>query len=388
MFTTELIQQFKELETPFYFYDTDLLDSTLAEVKKYAQRYDFTVHYAVKANTNSEIMSRIAKEGLGADCVSGNEVTQALAVGFQADDIVFAGVGKSDKEILTALEADIFCFNSESVQELEVIQELAQRVEKVARIALRLNPNVKANTHKYITTGLEENKFGISLSQLPEVLQVLEKCKNLELVGIHFHIGSQILDLENFRNLCQRLNEIQDTFEEKNLLLKHINVGGGLGIDYRSPNSNPMSNFEAYFQLFAENIQRRPNQKIHFELGRSIVGQCGSLITKVLYLKEGLKKKFVITDAGMNDLIRPSLYQAYHKIENITSTAETAETYDVVGPVCESTDCFDKNVSLKQTQRGDLLAIRSAGAYGEVMISNYNLRDRAKSYCKDWLLNQ
>ncbi len=385
MFTASLITKFKGLETPFYYYDTTLLANTLAEVKRHADAYQFTVHYAVKANTNPHLMRQIAGAGLGADCVSGNEITQALAVGFKPEHIVFAGVGKSDKEILTALEADIFCFNSESVQELEIINQLAEKTGKIARIALRLNPNVKADTHKYITTGLEENKFGISLSQLDLVIQTLEKCNFLELVGVHFHIGSQIVDLENFKTLCLRLNEIQNTFEAQYFPLQHINVGGGLGIDYRSPEQNPMANFEAYFKIFAENVERRPEQQIHFELGRSIIGQCGSLITKVLYLKEGLKKKFIIADAGMNDLIRPSLYQAYHKIENLTSDSQNWELYDVVGPVCESADCFDKNVSLPSTQRGDLLAIRSAGAYGEVMISTYNLRDRAKSYYLDSL---
>lgn len=382
MFTTELIEKFKGIETPFYYYDTELLANTLDEVKKHADEHKFTIHYAVKANTNAQIMKQIAEAGFGADCVSGNEITQALEVGFQPEHIVFAGVGKSDKEILTALEADIFCFNSESVQELEVINELAEKSGKTARIALRLNPNVKADTHKYITTGLEENKFGISLSQLDAILETLEKCKNLNLIGIHFHIGSQIVDMENFKSLCLRLNEIQKTFESKNLPLKHINVGGGLGIDYRSPDQNPITNFASYFKVFAEYVERRNDQEIHFELGRSVVGQCGNLITKVLYIKEGLKKKFAIVDAGMNDLIRPSLYQAYHKIENLTSESENSEKYDVVGPVCESTDCFDKNVTLSESKRGDLLAIRSAGAYGEVMISSYNLRDRVKSYYK------
>lgn len=382
MFTTELIEKFKGIETPFYYYDTELLANTLDEVKKHADEHKFTIHYAVKANTNAQIMKQIAEAGFGADCVSGNEITQALEVGFQPEHIVFAGVGKSDKEILTALEADIFCFNSESVQELEVINELAEKSGKTARIALRLNPNVKADTHKYITTGLEENKFGISLSQLDAILDTLEKCKNLNLIGIHFHIGSQIVDMENFKSLCLRLNEIQKTFESKNLPLKHINVGGGLGIDYRSPDQNPITNFASYFKVFAEYVERRNDQEIHFELGRSIVGQCGNVVTKVLYIKEGLKKKFAIVDAGMNDLIRPSLYQAYHKIENLTSESENSEKYDVVGPVCESTDCFDKNVTLSESKRGDLLVIRSAGAYGEVMISSYNLRDRAKAYYK------
>lgn len=380
MFNTERIEQLKKLETPFYYYDTKLLSETLNQVSVKAQKHEFIVHYAVKANTNTHLMRQISKSGLGADCVSGNEVLKALEVGFKPEKIVFAGVGKSDKEIITALENDIFCFNIESVQEIRVIHQLAKNINKKAQIALRLNPNVKAQTHKYITTGLAENKFGINLGELDTVLEILKGCNSLELTGIHFHIGSQILDLDNFKNLCLRFNDIQKRFDARDIPLKHINVGGGLGIDYRHPEQNAIPDFESYFDTFAKNIERRPNQKIHFELGRSIIGQCGNLMTKVLYVKKGNQKQFVIVDAGMNDLIRPALYEAYHKIENLTSTSADMETYDIVGPVCESSDRFAEDFALPTTQRGDLLAIRSTGAYGESMASNYNLRDKAKSY--------
>ncbi len=379
MFDNQLIEKFKTLETPFYYYDLPLLQRTLAKVRELAEKYRFHVHYALKANSNEEILKIISSYGLGADCVSGNEILRALATGFQADQIVFAGVGKSDKEILTALEKDIFCFNCESLQEIQVINELAEKSDKIASIAIRINPNVEANTHHYITTGKEENKFGVNMSELNEILEVIRNSAYVKLVGIHFHIGSQIQDLENFKNLCFRVNEIQEWFTAQNIRLTEINVGGGLGINYQHPDLENIADFESYFSIFNQYLKAKPSQRIHFELGRSIVAQCGSLISKVLYVKKGTDKQFAILDAGMNVLIRPALYQAYHKIENITSTSSERVTYDVVGPICESADFFGKEVSLPLTQRGDLIAIRSAGAYGEVMMSDYNLKEQAQS---------
>jgi diaminopimelate decarboxylase len=366
-------------DTPFYYYNLDLLDNTLQQVQQQSNKHGFHVHYAMKANTDSTILKIINKYGLGADCVSGNEVKKALEEGFDKTKVVFAGVGKADKEIIYALEQDIFCFNCESIPELEVINELAAKINRKARVALRINPNVKANTHHYITTGIEENKFGINIYELDAVIERLKTLDNLELLGLHFHIGSQITDLSAFKNLCTRVNELQHWFEDKGLLLKVINVGGGLGVDYMAPDEVPMPDFESYFNIFKQFLEVKPGQQVHFELGRAIVAQCGSLISKVLYVKEGIKTSFVILDAGMNDLIRPALYQAYHKIENISNVGIDTHKYDVVGPVCESSDCFGKVVALPLTQRGHLIAIRTAGAYGQVMASDYNLRARAPS---------
>jgi diaminopimelate decarboxylase len=373
------LKQFEGLKTPFYWYDSQLLDQTLQTVKSLADHHGYHVHYAVKANGNLEILRRVNAAGLGTDCVSGNEILQSIAAGIAPEKIAFAGVGKSDEEIRIGLENNIFCFNCESIPEIEVIDEIAGQMGKRAHIALRINPNVHASTHHYITTGLEENKFGINTWALDDVLKVLERTKNVELIGLHFHIGSQILDMQDFRNLCTRVNEIQEWFYARKIIVDHINVGGGLGVNYEQPDKQPIPTFEEYFKVFAESLKLRPKQQLHFELGRAIVAQCGSLITKVLYVKNGTNKKFAIVDAGFTELIRPALYQAVHKIENISST-EPEEKYDVVGPICESSDCFAKSIDLAGCHRGDLLAIRTAGAYGEAMASTYNLRTLVKGY--------
>lgn len=373
------IERLKTIQTPFYYYDLDVLRKTLDKIKENQQKYGYKVHYAVKANANTTLLGEIRKAGLGVDCVSGNEVRCAVENGFDPAKIVFAGVGKSDWEIEYALEAGISCFNVESVPEMEVINEIAAKKGKIAHIALRVNPNIDAHTHHYITTGLEENKFGIGLWELEKVVDRIPSLSNLELVGVHFHIGSQILDTAPFQELCNRINDLQKQLERKKVFLKSINVGGGWGIDYVNPDGHPVPDFDSYFATFDKFLDLRNGQELHFELGRSVVAQCGSLIAKVLYVKEGQRKKFAIVDAGMNDLIRPALYQAYHKIENLTSD-KPVEKYDVVGPVCESSDCFGKEVELAGTSRGDLVAMRSAGAYGEIMAMRYNLRDLAKAY--------
>ncbi len=367
------ISHFNQTTTPFYFYDKNLLNKTLAKLTRLAGERNYHVHYAVKANANPEILRLIAASGIGADCVSGGEIKAALEAGFPAKKIVFAGVGKADWEIEYALEKRIFCFNVESAEELEVIEELAKKKENIASVALRVNPNIDAHTHEYITTGLAENKFGIPVEMLDGVLAQIQNYPHIQLVGLHFHIGSQILNMDAFRALCERINRLQETLSRQNIQVKHINVGGGLGVDYDNPDDNPIPDFESYFDVFQQNLNLRGGQQLHFELGRSIVCQCGSLITKVLYVKKSLRKQFVIVDAGMTDLIRPALYQAYHRIENITSDMDK-RIYDVVGPICESSDCFGKDVTLNATQRGDLIAIRSAGAYGEIMASQYNCR--------------
>lgn len=376
------VDKLKGIETPFYYYDTDLLKRTLKIVKEETKKYGFIQHYAIKANANRRILELIASEGFGADCVSGNEVKAAITAGFPASKIVFAGVGKTDKEINLALDLNIFCFNVESMPELVVLNELAAKKGKTAQVALRINPNVDAHTHEYITTGLNENKFGFSMAHLDNAIEVLKSLKNLKLIGIHFHIGSQIEDVHTFDPLCERINELQDLFEAKGMKLENINVGGGFGIDYEDPDANPISDFQRYFELFHKGLNLRDGQVVHFELGRAIVAQCGSLVTKVTYVKHGESKTFVIVDAGMTDLIRPALYQAYHKVENISSDLPI-QKYDVVGPICESSDVFVKDYELNESKRGDLLVLRSAGAYGEIMASQYNCRDIPKSYFSD-----
>ena len=366
------IDKFRELRTPFYYYDTKVLRDTLSCIRTEASRYDnYSVHYAVKANANPKVLTIIRESGLGADCVSGGEIRAAIKAGFPADKIVFAGVGKADWEINLGLDYNIFCFNVESIPELEIINELAVAKGKVANVAFRINPNVGAHTHANITTGLAENKFGISMEDMDHVIDVAQEMKNVKFIGLHFHIGSQILDMGDFVALCNRVNELLDKLEARQIRIEHVNVGGGLGIDYGHPNRQPVPDFKSYFETYDNCLKLRSYQTLHFELGRSVVGQCGSLIAKVLYVKQGTNKQFAILDAGMTDLIRPALYQAFHKIENITSDAPQ-QTYDVVGPICESSDVFGKAVDLNGVKRGDLIALRSAGAYGEIMASGYN----------------
>lgn len=377
-FKEKYLQKINQSKTPFYFYDLDLLKQTLEAVKTESEKHHFHVHYAFKANANPKILSLIKTYGLGADCVSGNEVKCAIENGYDSSKIVFAGVGKSDDEINYALDKNIFCFNCESIQELEVINELAKQKQKTASIALRINPNVDAHTHKYITTGLEENKFGINPYEFETVLNALSHLKHLKLIGLHFHIGSQITDLNPFKQLCVKVNEINQYFYQKGYDLPIINVGGGVGINYHEPDQQAIIDFKSYFEVFKTFLELRANQDLHFEIGRAIVAQCGTLISKVLYIKNGINTNFAILDAGMTELIRPALYQAYHKIENISSDSSELIKYDVVGPICESSDCFGKAVDLPLTKRGDLIAIRSAGAYGEVMASRYNLRDEIR----------
>lgn len=378
------IEKFEVLETPFYYYDMALLKETLEVIKAESGKYGYHVHYAVKANANPRILETIAAQGLGADCVSGGEVQAALDAGFPADKVVFAGVGKADWEINLGLDRDIFCFNVESLAELEVINELAAAKGKVARIALRINPEVDAHTHAKITTGLKENKFGINLSLLGKVLDTMQSMNSVRLIGIHTHIGSQITDMSAFRNLAIRMNEIQEELESKGLQVENLNFGGGLGIDYYHPNHLPIPAFDNYFAVFKKLLKLRPGQQVHFEPGRSVVAQCGSLISRVLYVKEGEVKKFAVLDAGFTELIRPAMYDAYHRIENISSDEET-DIYDVVGPICESSDVFGKDVELNKVHRGDFIALRSAGAYGEVMASQYNCRKLPKAYYSDLL---
>ena len=388
MFDKTLYQIFSQTETPFYYYDMQLFNESLSKLKKAADKYHYLVHYAIKANANDRILETVKNYGFGADCVSGNEVKKAIEIGIQPEKIVFAGVGKSDAEITYAIEQSIFSFNSESIEEIEVINEWGQKMNKVVPVALRLNPDIDAITHKYLTTGLPENKFGIPLQFLDKVIHKTSKLSHIKLVGLHFHIGSQIRELAPYIELCKKVNSIQEIILNKHgIKLEHINLGGGLGINYEDPEAELIPDYASFFDTIHKHLKVRENQKVHFELGRSIAGQMGSLISRVLYIKKGVNKEFMILDAGMTDLIRPALYGAQHKIQNISRPGVQIRNfkYDVVGPVCESSDSFDDNVMLPMSKRGDLVAIRSTGAYGEIMVSQYTLRDKPKAFYSDEL---
>ena len=375
-------ERLAHIRTPFYYYDTNILQQTLDKINTEISKHpNYFVHYAVKANANLKVLKIINQAGLGIDCVSGGEIEQALKAGFPANKIVFAGVGKSDWEIELGLEKDIFCFNVESIPELEVINSIAEKKGKVASVCFRINPNVGAHTHANITTGLAENKFGIAMEDMETVIHMSQSMNNVQFKGLHFHIGSQILDLSVYEALCHRINDLQNQLEAEGIATPNINVGGGLGIDYDHPDANPIANFKDYFGLFQQHLQLREGQQLHFELGRSIVAQCGTLIARTLYVKEGHTKKFVIVDAGFTELIRPAMYGSHHFTQNISAAADApTDTYDVVGPICESSDVFSTGEVLPITHRGDLIAFRSAGAYGEVMASTYNCRTLPKSY--------
>ncbi len=377
------IEVLKTKATPYYYYDTAILRQTLDAVKAEVSKHDnYYVHYAIKANANDIVLKPILDAGLGIDCVSGGEIEVSLKAGFPADKIVFAGVGKADWEIELGIDNNILCFNVESIPELEVINTIAQQKGKVVNICLRINPNVGAHTHANITTGLSENKFGIDMAHMLDVIKMTKEMSNVSFQGLHFHIGSQILEMDDFIALCQRVNELQDQLEREGIKVKIINVGGGLGVDYENPLGNPIPDLKKFFNVYDTHLKLREGQELHFELGRAIVAQCGFLITKVLYMKDNTDKKFAIVDAGFTELIRPALYGAHHKIMNITSDGPL-DTYDVVGPICESSDTFDTDIQLNQVKRGDLIAILSAGAYGESMASCYNCRKLPQSYSSE-----
>ncbi|MCR4824815.1 MAG: diaminopimelate decarboxylase [Bacteroidales bacterium] len=374
------IERFAEMRTPFYFYDLPLLRRTLDAVQEQLDRNpSFRVHYAVKANFNPGILAEIAARGFGADCVSGGEVKAALDAGFPADGIVYAGVGKSDEEIRFSLQAGISRFNVESAAELQIIDELAAEQDCVAPVSLRINPDIGAHTHAGITTGLAENKFGISYEQLDEVMDLTLSLPHIRYCGLHFHIGSQILDMADFSALCNRVNELVIRLQRGGRPVGDINVGGGLGINYQHPNHLPIADFASYFDTFRSHLQLPMGTPVHFELGRSLVAPCGTLISRVLYVKQGTHKQFAIIDGSMTELVRPAMYRAYHRVENLSSS-EAEEVYDVVGPVCESSDVFVKEMAIDKCRRGDFVAIRSAGAYGESMASHYNCHPLPESY--------
>lgn len=390
MLDINTIEKLDKIATPFYYYDMDLFRRTVDTASELAQQHGIKVHYAVKANVERRLLEYISYKGFGADCVSGNEVLHAHACGFPADKIVYAGVGKSDKEIYHALQLGIEAFNCESLQEIYVINEMAHVHGLKANVSVRINPDIDAHTHKYVTTGLYENKFGISQHEFDKLIDILKKSEHINFIGLHFHIGSQITRVDEvFALECQRVNDIVAYFERNGLKVDNINLGGGLGVDYDDPDENPIADFGTWFRTISENIVRREDQTVHVEPGRSLVAQCGTLISRVLFVKSGETKNFLIMDAGMNDLIRPALYGAYHKIENLSASQRTFypthQAYDIVGPVCESSDVWGAGRLLPLSVRGDLMAIRSTGAYGQVMASRYNMKDLAPSVFSDSL---
>ena len=382
------IERLDKIATPFYYYDMDLFRKTVDYAAEMAGKYGIKIHYAVKANVERRLLEYISGKGFGADCVSGNEVLHAHECGFPGDKIVYAGVGKSDKEIYNALKTGIEAFNCESLQEIYVINEMAHVHGLKANVSVRINPDIDAHTHKYVTTGLYENKFGISQHEFDKLIDILKKSEHINFIGLHFHIGSQITRVEEvFALECQRVNDIVAYFERNGLKVNNINLGGGLGVDYDDPDENAIPDFETWFRTISENIVRREDQMVHVEPGRSLVAQCATLISRVLFVKSGETKNFLIMDAGMNDLIRPALYGAYHKIENLSASQRTFypthQAYDIVGPVCESSDVWGAGRLLPLSVRGDLMAIRSTGAYGQVMASRYNMKDLAPSVFSD-----
>lgn len=388
MLDINTIEKLERVATPFYFYDMDLFRKTVDHVAVLAKEHNIKVHYAVKANVERRLLEYISSKGFGADCVSGNEVLHAHDCGFPADQIVYAGVGKTDKEIYNALKLGIEAFNCESLQEIYVINEMARVYGLKANVSIRINPDIDAHTHKYVTTGLYENKFGISQHEFDKLIDIIKKSEHINFYGLHFHIGSQITRVaEVFALECKRVNEIVAYFERNGLKVDNINLGGGLGVDYDDPDENAIADFKTWFDTISENIVRREDQSVHVEPGRSLVAQCATLISRVLFVKSGETKNFLIMDAGMNDLIRPALYGAYHKIENLSAAQRTFfpthQAYDIVGPVCESSDVWGAGRLLPLSVRGDLMAIRSTGAYGQVMASRYNMKDLAPSVFSD-----
>ena len=378
MFNSELTQKLTKLKTPFYFYDLDLLDKTILSLKESLDP-NYSVYYAIKANNNSKIIKLIKDHDLGIDAVSGEEINKSLNNSIKPKKIVFAGVGKTKDEIIFAIRKKIYLFNCESFDEISLIDKISNELNVKTKIAIRLNPNIDSRSHKYIKTGMFDSKFGIQIDHLDEILEKIKKLNHIDLKGYHFHLGSQIDDLGVFRKLCKVSNEMNLYLKNKNFNITDINLGGGLGINYKEPDLNLIPDFKSYFQIFKRNLIYFDNQKIHFELGRSIVGQSGSLFSSILYLKKSFNKHFIIIDAGMTELIRQALYNAQHHIENLSSSKKENK-YDIVGPLCESSDTFAKDYYLNQSEIGDLIVIRSTGAYGEVMSSNYNLRKKVKAY--------
>ena len=385
MLSRQVADKLAKYETPFYLYDIGLLNQTLESLMSIASKYGYKIHYAIKANYDARLLQIIRKYGVGIDCASGNEARCAIEAGFDPKSIVYAGVGKRDKEIRYAIEQNILAINCESIEEINLVDELAAQMGKVVNIALRVNPDIDPKTNHCIDTGQADSKFGISYEEILSSVEHIRSLKHIDVIGMHIHIGSQIRELHVFENMCNKVNVIVDNLTKLGFEIEFVDVGGGLGINYDMPENEPIPNFASVFAIIKQHL-KVGNREVHFEFGRSIIGQCGELITKVLYNKTtATGRRLVIVDGSMTELIRPALYGSYHNIENITSEAEQRLKYTIVGTACESTDVFDENVSLPLTKRGDLLTIKSAGAYGMSMASRYNQHDLPAAVYSDEL---
>ena len=373
--TVDIKKLSEKYQTPFYLYDFDYIETQYKKLKDAFKARKSIISYAIKANSNLSVVSHLASLGSGADCVSIGEVKRALLSGIPKYKIIFSGVGKSDDEIKEALEADILMINIESEAELFRVETIAKELDKVARISVRVNPNIDPQTHPYISTGLHENKFGVDINTAKRIYIKSKNSKNLEPIGIHFHIGSQLTQLAPIKEASEIVANLVRNLLSLDIEIKFFDVGGGLGIQY---DNETLIEPTEYAQSILETLKGL-DVTIICEPGRFIVGNSGVFITKVLYEKINGDKRFVIVDGAMNDLLRPSLYNAYHKIENISKISDdNLEITDcnVVGPVCESGDFFAKNIKLPKSEHNDLLSIYSAGAYGFTMSSTYNTRPK------------
>ena len=362
----------QKYNTPLYVYDFNHFEKQFLELKKAFKARKSIIAYAVKANSNLSVIKKFASLGSGADCVSIGEVKRSLLAGVDKYKIIFSGVGKRDDEIEEALKLDILMINLESEAEMKRVEEIAQKLNKVARISIRVNPNIDPKTHPYISTGLHENKFGVDIERAKKMYIYAKKSKNLNPVGIHFHIGSQLTDLEPIKEASQIVADLVRSLKAIDVDIKFFDVGGGLGIKYKDEETiKPYD----YAQAILSTLSGL-DVTIVCEPGRFLVGNGGWFLSKVLYEKVNGDKRFVIVDGAMNDLIRPSLYNAYHKIEVLNSKDGEVSKANLVGPICESGDFFAKNIDIPSTNPEDLVVIHSAGAYGFTMSSNYNTRPR------------
>jgi len=360
--------------TPLYVYSRRAIETSYRAYTKALATHSAQVCYAVKANSNLAVLDVLARLGAGFDIVSEGELARVLAAGGDARKVVFSGVGKSEREIEAGLTADIACFNVESAPELDRIDAAAQRLGTRARVSLRVNPDINARTHPYISTGLKDNKFGVAYDDALPLSRLAAQKKAVELIGIGCHIGSQITEIAPYIEAVDRIIDLIENLAREGINLRHVDIGGGLGIRYRDENPPPISDL---IDAALSQLDSRGHQQLTviLEPGRSIVGNAGMLLTRVEYLKPGETKNFAIVDAAMNDLIRPALYDAWMDVVPVAPRASDPQRYDIVGPVCESTDWLARDRALT-LQPGDLLAIASAGAYAMAMSSNYNTRPR------------
>ncbi len=364
----------EEVGTPFYVYSKSCLLGNFRRIKKAFAPANPLIAFSVKANSNLAILRMFAREGSGFDIVSGGELRRVLKAGGDPRKVIYAGVGKTVEELRLAIKHNIMMVNLESEAEAELISEVAREMKSRVRVALRINPDVEAHTHEYITTGKKENKFGVSYNRAPEVIGRIAAMPSIEFVGIHVHVGSQITQQGPHLSGVKRMISLLETLRKQGIEIRTINMGGGFGIAYQE-REKPLNIEKTASHILP--LIRESGCRFIIEPGRYIVGPAGALISRISYIKEGDEKYFAITDAGMNDLIRPSLYKAYHRIIPVKKSGSRKKIeYDIVGPICESTDFFGKNRMLPPLARGDLMAVCEAGAYGFAMASNYNTRCR------------